>query len=423
MRKFNIKLFYLFLLIQSTLFAQNVDTNTTSAVSNEPIVIGDSSGLSDDEIREVAKETDTYKRTKKVSISEVLDNINEEGELDVSKLQLTWEELSPSPKKYDWIQTKAGEWFKGEVKAMYDESLEFDSDEVGLYTFDFEDIAQIKSYHIISTNIEDLASFEGIIRLKDSNLTIIQGDTVFNFQREQIVSFAKSGNHEFSFWSGKITLNLDMRSGNKNQFDYTSQGYLLRRTSTTRLRFDYLGRITNVEDTETAKDHRLNEQYDVYLTRDFYWTPVFSEFYYDKFQNIEGQYTAGVGIGYTLVRSKKLEWNLSGGPAYKSTTYYTVEEGGDKSVTSPSLELGTIIEYELTSKNDINLNAKMTLTDKANGQYKHHIILKLENEILSWLDFDITGIWDRTQNPGADEFDVIPKKNDYQLLVGLGVEF
>jgi len=417
------KIIYLFLLIQTLLFAQNMDNNVTDISPDELVIIKDKSGLSDDEIRDVAKETDTYKKRNKISISEVLDNINEEGELDVSILQSTWKELSPTPKKYDWVQTKSGEWFKGDIKAMYDDNLEFDSDEIGIYTFNFEDIAQIKSYNILSTNIEGLASFEGVVRLKNSNLTIIQGDTVFNFQRDQIVSFAKSGDNELSFWSGKITLNLDIRSGNKNQFDYTAQGYLLRRSSTTRLRFDYLGRMTSVDYVETAKDHRFNEQYDIYITKGFYWTPVFSEFYNDKFQNIESQYTAGIGIGYTIIKSKILEWNLSGGPAYKSTKYYTVADGEDKSVTSPSLEIGTIIEYELTSKNDINLNAKMTFTDNDNGKYKHHIILKLENELLSWLDFDITGIWDRTQKPGANEFDEIPDQDDYQFLVGIGVEF
>ncbi len=174
---------------------------------------------------------------------------------------------------------------------------------------------------------------------------------------------------------------------------------------------------------DTANDHRINEQYDIYITKKFYWTPVFSEFFNDKFQNIESQYTAGVGIGYTVVKSKILEWNLSGGPAYKRTQYYTVADGEDESVMSPSLEFGTIVDYELTSKNDINLNVKMTFTDEANGKYKHHIILKLENELLSWLDFDITGIWDRTQKPGANEFNEVSEQDDYQFLVGLGVEF
>lgn len=417
------KQFFFFLLMQSFLFGENLDTNSSEALPNDVIVIEDSSGLSDDEIREVATETDTYKKTKKVSISEVVEAVDEKGKVDVSKLQSPWENLSPTPKKYDWIQTKSGEWFKGNIKAMYDDSLEFDSDEIGLYSFDFEDVVQIKSYNIMSTNIEDLASFTGLLRFKDNSLTIIQGDTTFNFKREQIVSFAKSGDRELNYWSGKITLNLDIRHGNKNQFDYTAKGYLNRRTSDTRLRFDYLGRVSNVEDVETANDHRLNEKFDVYLTRNFFWTPLFSEYFHDKFQNIEAQYTVGVGLGYTIVKTSKLEWDISGGPAYKRTNYYEVSDAEDESVSSPSLEISTILEYELSKTNDIKFNAKMTFTDEANGRYNHHMVLSLENELLSWLDFDVTAIWDRMQKPEADMDGNIPKLDDYQFLLGLGVEF
>ena len=414
----------IFLLIQSFIYAQNIDTNSSSNdFTDEQIVIEDTSGLTEDEIREVAKETDTYKKTKKVSISDVIEAVDEKGKIDVSKLQSPWEELSPSPKKHDWVQTKSGEWFKGDIKAMYDDELEFDSDEIGLYTFDFEDIVQIKSYHIMSTNIEDLASFSGLLRFKDNNLTIIQGDNSFNFTREQIISFAKGGDLERNYWSGKVTLNLDIRSGNKNQLDYTAQGYVNRRTSDTRLRFDYLGRVSNVEDIETANDHRFNEKYDVYLTRNFFWTPLFSELFIDKFQNIESQYTAGIGLGYTLVKTKRIEWDVSGAPAYKVTNHYAVVDGEDESVSSPSLEISTLIDYELSKKNDIKFNAKMTYTDDANGRYNHHIVLTFENEILSWLDFDITAIWDRTQMPEKDAEGNTPELDDFQLLLGLGVEF
>ncbi len=417
------KQFLFFLLIQVFVYGENLDTNSSEEPFNDRVLIEDMSGLSDDEIREVAKERDTYKKTKKVSIFRVVDSLDEKGKIDISKLQSSWEELSPSPKKYDWIQTKSGEWFKGDIKAMYNDKLEFRSDEIGLYIFDFDDIAQIKSYHIINTNIEDTASISGLLRFRENNLTIIQGDNNFHFTREQIVSFAKSGELERNYWSGKITLNLDMRSGNKNQFDYTAKGFIDRRTSNTKLRIDYLGKVSNVEGVESANDHRINEKYDVYLTRNFFLTPLFSEAYFDKFQNVKSQYTAGMGLGYTFIKTKKIEWDISSGPAYKITNYYTVLEGEDKSVSSPSLELSTIIEYKLSKKIDIKFNAKITYTDENNGRYKHHIVLGLENEILSWLDFDVVAIWDRTQNPGTETDGTILKLDDFELLLGLGVEF
>lgn len=401
------------------LLISSIYANETTA--KKPIVIEDTSGLSEDEVRKIAKESDD--KTVDVNIKKVFEVTDEKGKVDVSKLQVPWEEQSPSPKKYDWIQTKSGEWFKGEIKSMYDGQLEFDSDEIGLYTFDFEDVIQIKSYYVIGAKIEKVASFVGLLRFKDNELTIIQGDSQFTFAREQVVSFAKSGDKERNYWSGKLTLSLDKRAGNKNQFDYTAQANIDRKTENTRLRLTYLGRISTIEDTQTANDHRVNEKFDTYITRDFFLTPLFSEYFQDSFQNIDSQYTVGTGLGMTLLDTKLLEWDVSGGPAYIKTNYNTVLAGQSKSSSSPSMEVSTRVEYELSKTNDVTYDVKMTFTNEKSGTYKHHMVLKLENELLTWLDFDITGVWDYTKNPEIQEDGNTPDSNDYQFLLGLGIEF
>jgi hypothetical protein len=87
-----------------------------------------------------------------------------------------------------------------------------------------------------------VAVFSGIIRLKDDKITIIQGDKTFEFNRKKVVSLAPSGNKEFSYWSGKISLGIDIREGNKEQYDYSAKAKLKRRTSDSNLYLDYLGR-------------------------------------------------------------------------------------------------------------------------------------------------------------------------------------
>ena len=426
--------FIYFLLLTLTAFGNDIvnvtDANssqkrvTSVVVSDAPVLIKDTSGLSDDEVREKAQKSDREnKKKKKVTIKKVVDAIDNSGNVDISKLQQSWEELSPTPVRFDWIQTKKGEWFKGTIKAMFDDELEFDSEEVGLYTFDLADIKQIKSYHIIEVNIAEIANIPGIIRYKDGKLKIIQGTETYNFNKNQIISFAIAGDKERQHWSGKVALNFDMRSGNRYQFDYTVQANIKRRTAKSKLLLDYIGRISRYNGAETANDHRINEKFDIYLTRNFFWTPVFSEFYTDKFKNIDTQYTAGFGLGYTVLKTKKTEWDISGGPAVLNTNYITVPAGTKNSTVSPSLELSTRVEYELSKITDITYQYKITLTNKASGSYKHHMILTLENEILEWLDLDITGIWDHTKIPEVDANGIAPLQNDYQVLVGIGIEF
>lgn len=65
----------------------------------------------------------------------------------------------------------------------------------------------------------------------------------------------------------------------------------------------------------------------------------------------------------------------------------------------------------------------MTFSDRDAGVYKHHMVVKFENDLTSWLDIDFTGIWDYVAKPTEDAEGIKPKSNDYQFLVGLGIEF
>lgn len=394
---------YFFLLFLPAIFllaADSAENNSTLVDESKLVKVEDTSGLTEDEVRQVAKKID--QKEKKTT---------------------RWEDLSPTPIKSDWVETKSGEWFRGKIKGLYNDELEFDSDEVGVYTFNFDDIKAIKSYQILSVNIENLASISGVLRLNGDKLTIIQGDKKYEFPKSQVVSFAPDAKLERNLWSGEITFNLDIRSGNTNQADYAAQLNLKRRTATSILAFDYLGRISSKDSEEIANDHRINEKYDRYITRHFFWTPIFSEYYTDKYKNIKHQATAGSGLGYTLIDTKKTLWNLSGGPAIIYTQFYTVEIGHNNSNYSPALELSTKFEQELSPITDFTYNYKMTFSNRDAGVYKHHMIIKLENDLTSWLDIDFTGIWDYVAKPTEDVQGIKPKSNDFQFLVGLGIEF
>ena len=41
----------------------------------------------------------------------------------------------------------------------------------------------------------------------------------------------------------------------------------------------------------------------------------------------------------------------------------------------------------------------------------------------AWHDFDISFVWDRTQQPHARADGTIPKKDDFKLIFAVGVDF
>ena len=290
-------------------------------------------------------------------------------------------------------------------------------------SFDFEDIQQIKSHQTLSVNVENFALVSGILRLRDDKVTIIQGDVQYTFERDKIISFAPDAKDERNFWSGKVTFSFDMRKGNSDQIDYSGELNLKRRTAKSFLNMDYLGRISFKESTEIANDHRLNIKYDRYITRYFFWTPISAEYYTDRYKNIANQLTAGGGIGYTIYDEKDIFWSVSAGPAIVYTNYDTVQENEEKQNYSPAFEMSTKLEYELSKITDLKFDYKVTLSDSKVGHYKHHMIMKFENELLSWLDLDLTGVWDYVASPQEDNQGSIPKKSDFQFLVGIGIDF
>ncbi len=379
-----------------SLFGQE---NSVEIDPSNIIEVKDTSGLSEKEVRKISN--DAVKK---------------------KFFQTPWEEMSPTPKNFDWVQTTKGEWFKGTLEAMYNDKLEFDSEEVGDYTFDFDDISQIRSSIIIGVNIEDYAIFSGIIRLKDGTITITQGDKVFKFKKIEIVSLAPDSTKELSHWKGKIDLGMDTRRGNKNQYDYTLQAHVKRRTSMSNLYFDYIGRISSKDNEKIANDHRLQQKYDRYITKNFFWTPLNSEYYQDEFQNIKHQVTAGFGLGYTLVKNSWAEWSVSSGPAYTYLENISAKDG-DITTSSPAFDISTKIELELTKRLDFKYDYKLTFSNKDTGAYKHHMVGKIETEITSWLDLDFTLIWDYLQDPKEADDGVTPFRSDYQFVVSLGVEF
>ncbi len=405
---------------------QNIVTrNEAGSHDEELLIVEDTSGLSKDEVRKKAERLDKNDK-KRVDVKDVIKKLQEsspDGTVNLAEIQALWEDLSPKADKYDWVQTKSGEWFKGEIIALYRENLEFDSDEIGIYVFDFDDVTQIKSYNVIAVNIDQIAIFQGVIRYKNNKIKIIQGDQEFTYSKDEIISMAPEGVNELSKWSGKFTLGFDMRSGNTDQFDYTAKANLKRVTGKSRLILDYLGRYSEKDNVETMSDNRLNEKYDIYLKRHFFWTPVFSELYQDKFTNIKLQLTIGTGIGYNIVDTNDLLWDVSGGPAFVSTKYYSVESDNSGHSNAAAIELRTLFEYEISKKVDFIYNYKFTVSNSSVGTFKHHMVTTLENEITDWLDLDITYVWDFLLDPKTESDGSQPQSNDHQVIIGFGVDF
>ena len=330
----------------------------------------------------------------------------------------------PAAKEFDWVQLTSGEWLKGEIKSMYNDSLEFDSDKLDLLEIDWEDVKYLKSYRPSNVNIENIEPLTGSLQISGDKVTITSGDDVQEFDRIDLISLAPSGDREIDLWALKFTLGLNVRSGNTDQIDYNAKFNARRRTARSRFILDYIGNISKTGDDtgdliETINNNRINASTNKYAKRYFFYTPLFAEYYRDPFKNIDQQITVGIGLGYTIFDTGRFEWNVGGGPAYVSTKYISVQPGEEQKVEATAVVFGTDFDAELTSALDFIFNYKIQASEPEAGGYTHHMIGTFESEITGSLDFDISLIWDRISQPATDADGITPEPDDYRLTVGV----
>jgi putative salt-induced outer membrane protein YdiY len=327
----------------------------------------------------------------------------------------------PPADAFDWIQLKSGEWLKGRLKAMQERQLEFDSEEMDDQTFDWKDIRQVRTARIIDALFVDGRKVSGTVEVTPTLVTV-NGSESETRLRLLLQSLTPGGDRE-NYWSGKFSLGLTARSGNSEQLESNTQLKLQRRTPGTRFKLDYLGNVTEVENAETANNHRINTEFDFWLSQRLYLIFPALEYYRDTFQNISDRVTGGGGVGYDVVAQANLEWTLTGGPGYQWTRYESALPGEPEEEGDFAVSLGTRLKWDITRRVEFNAEYTGTFTSEESGKTTHHGELDLSIDITRRLDLDVSLIWDRIENPQIGADGVEPQKNDYRLIVGLGVDF
>jgi len=334
-----------------------------------------------------------------------------------------WKYFVPPKDSYDWVQLNSGEWLKGKIKVLYNEEMEFDSDELDTLTIDLEDIHHIRGGGIKNVRLNGPITFYGLLEVTKDQIIITQGESQRVFKRSDLVSITSGGVTEADKWSIKLNFGLDLSEGNTEQTNFSGSSDIRRRTADNRFVLTSLSQYSKSQDTVTAENIRINAFVDVFRSRQFYLRPISVEYFRDPFQNIGNQYTIGTGIGYKLIDTSRTEWSVDTGVAYQNTQFESVEPGEDKNISTPAFVAGTFYETEITKKIDFTGDYSFRLLNKESGTYTHHAVATISTELVSWLDFDISLVWDRTRDPTPNADGTVPEQDDYKLMFSLGIEY
>ena len=334
----------------------------------------------------------------------------------------TWAPPEPAPDDFDWIQLNTGEWLKGRIKGMQDRKLDFNSEKFDDQTFDWKDIRLLRSPRTIDMLFDNRKKVSGPITITPDEV-IVGGSHPKTLPRNQLDSITPGGARERDHWSGKLALGLNLRSGNSDQVEYNASANLQRRTPATRLRLDYLGNISRIDGVGSANNHRVNGEFDFWLSRRLYLVIPSVEYVKDPFQNLDSRVTLGAGVGYDIIAKRALEWNITVGPAYQHSRFASVEPGEAETKENIAFTFGSRFDWEITSRIELILEYRGQYTNREVGETTHHSVATLELDLTKRLELDVSFIWDRVAQPKADANGIVPQPDDFRLTLSLGVNF
>lgn len=435
MRMSSMKILLCGLLAAGMAFAEDAVEATKSVKAVEIVETNDVKAVEAMAVEEGEETSEATKVAEAEEVAEIARQAEEKEAVKAPKDVDPWEAfVPPIDSDFDWIQLTSGEWLKGDLKVLYDYTLEFDSDELDLLEFDFEDVKQLRTRGMKTLFVEgengprDTSVLRGVLVIKGDQVTLLRSEHEVSIPRERVISIAGGKQRERDYWSGSASIGINARGGNTETADTTVMANLKRRTAATRFNTDYLANyssttIGGTNSTETANNQRLTGFYDRFLTSKLYWQVLAGEYYRDPFTNIDGQYSIAMGGGYEMVHTSKTEWGFNIGTGYQEQKFVSVEVDKDDSARSPFITAGTLFDHEVSGSIDYLFDYSLRVLNEDNGQYTHHMLTKLSFDLIKDFDLDISLIWDRIEKPQAAADGTVPKQDDYQLIVSLAYDF
>ena len=335
---------------------------------------------------------------------------------------------APTPifsQQFDWLQLRSGEWLKGDIISMYDDELEFESEKFNTIIFDWQDVTELRSRFDQQIRFANGKVKQGFLIVKYSHLVLISGGTEEHYPLSELLSITSSSDDRKELWDGKVSLGIDVNSGNVNQLDYLASARIQRRTPFTRFSvnftYNYSKSTADGIDQVITDSSRLTSFIDWFYSSKIFFRVFDYEYSTDFQQNIKSKNIVGFSLGYHLVKNKRLQWDVTLGPSYQKTVYYNTTDESDQN--SGVIAFGTLFDYSISSRIDYLFDYQIQFVEDKSGKRNSHLKTGFEFEFRDDFELDFTFVLDRVAKPVAVAGAATPKSNDYQLVLSLGYDF
>lgn len=320
----------------------------------------------------------------------------------------------------DWIQFKAGEWLKGELKWMRqtDNEMEFESKKFKLMHFKWSDIVQLHAARIKTYVFEEGIVVTGRAMVTKEQVIIETVEGVKVFPRDKLVSIIRGEPRERNYWSTRLRAGFSGNAGNSEQISLNAFWQLNRADEFTLTLFSYERTFASAAREDTANRHLGHASVTLFISRRVFITPIKGRLLNDRFQNLRLRATPTANAGVHIFDTK-VKWDVDGGLGYQFTNFLSTASGIKNPQHDGLVAAHTYFKWTFVPDNNLELDWRTNIVYTTIGLTNHIGSAKLKLKVVSIFEFETVFTFLRTERPPPRADGTVPKRNDYQLVIGL----
>ena len=322
----------------------------------------------------------------------------------------------------DWVRLASGEWLRGNLERMRDGSMEFDSDEIKLITYDWKKVLELHSPRANTFNFTDGTDLVGPAMINEEFVTVQTVDGIVTRPRAELQAIIEHVRRERNYWSTVLRMGLTANAGNTENLTFNAYWQLVREDTLTRAALTYDGTFGTAARAEVANRHLAGGDVDIFVHPIIYVKALTGQLLYDKFQNIRLRATPAAGVGFHLITTYVVNWDFEFAPAgYQYLSLLDPAPTVQDPQSDGYMMFRMFADIDFTNDIQLLLEWRTNLVYTTIKNTNHVGSLDFSLRVTTILHFNTSFLYLRTEEPFPRSDGTVPKKNDYQVVVGISL--
>jgi len=324
--------------------------------------------------------------------------------------------------EYDWVRLASGEWLRGNLERMRDGSMEFDSSELKLLTYDWKKVQEMHSPKPNSYNFTDGTDLVGPAMINEEFVVVQTVDGLMTRPRAELQAIIEHTRRERNYWSTVLRMGLTANAGNTENLTFNAFWQLVREDTLTRAAISYDGTFGTASRAEVANRHLAGGDVDIFVHPIIYVKALTGQLLYDKFQNIRLRATPAAGVGFHLITTYVVNWDLEFAPAgYQYLSLLDPAAAVENPQSDGYMMFRMFADLDFTDDIQLLLEWRTNLVYTTIGNTNHVGNLDFSLRVTTLLYLDTSFLYLRTEEPFPRSDGTVPKQNDYQVVFGISL--